>query len=373
MITIKEPVKIRTKKLAEGVESLYLDIYYDGHRKKEYLKLYLVPETSREAKRKNKETMSLANTIKAERIMQLQVGKYDFMAKKASDIDLVEYLESMHSDYSENCKSRTARLYRNLTIHTKGFIGRKKVKLKDVDKEYVKGFIKYLSVCVGRYGEVLKESTQRTYYAGFVRALNRAVEEELINSNPCNCIKSNETPKAPESKREYLTFEEVKKLIDTPCKPMRIKQIFLFSCFTGLRIGDIQRIERKNIVEVEKDVWQLEFVQQKTERVLTVPLSENALAWLPDESTDKNGKVFWSGRNAREYEMLSNWVKKAGIKKHVTFHIARHTYATLLLYFGADVYTVSKLLGHTNVNTTQIYAKVMDESKRKAVKLIPKV
>ena len=368
MNTIKDPVKIRTKKLDEGVESLYLDIYFDGNRKKEYLKLYLLPETTKDVKRRNKETLVLANTIKAERIMELQMGKYSFMKKKASDMDFIEYLTDMHEEYLQNAKPRTARAYRNLILHTKKSLGRKKVKLKDIDKEFVREFISYL-----RNNSNLKESSQKTYYAVFVRSLNRAVEEELIESNPCAHIKDSEIPKAPESKREYLTFEEVKKLIDTPCRPMRIKQIFLFSCFTGLRIGDIQRIERKNIVEVEKGVWQLEFVQQKTERVLAVPLSENALAWLPDESTDKNGKVFWSGRNMREYAMLDKWVKDAGIKKHVTFHIARHTYATLLLYFGADVYTVSKLLGHTSVSTTQIYAKVVDDSKRKAVKLIPKV
>lgn len=368
---IKEPVKIRTKKLENGVESIYLDIYMDGDRKKEYLKLYLSPETNKEAKRKNKEVLMIANTIKTQKLVELQEGKYDFKAKKKSEISLVEFLEETHQEYQKNYKPRTARMYQNVLIHIKRFIGRKKVRLKDVDKEFVRSFIAYLWNCKTKDGTLFKEDSVRTYYRGFARVMNRAVEEELIKVNPCNLINNSETPKKAESKREYLTFDEVRSLIDTPCSIEIVKQMFLFSCFTGLRIGDILRLKKSNLVEVEKGLWQLEFVQQKTERVLTVPLSANALEWIPTES--KNDNLFGYYMTTNEYHVLKKWVKNAGITKHVTFHVARHTYATMLLYYGADVYTVSKLLGHTSVQITQVYAKVVDESKRKAVNLIPKV
>lgn len=371
MKTIKEPIKIRTKKLEDGVESIYLDIYSDGKRKKEYLKLYLLPETDKESKRKNKETLTLVNAIKVRKMMELQEGKYDFKSKKRAEIDLVEFIEETYEEYLEKFKPRTARLYKNILLHTRKFLGRKKVQLKDVDKDYVRAFIAYLWSCKTRKKEQFKEDTVRTYYVGFVRVMNRAVEEELIQVNPCNLIKSTEAPKKAESTRVYLTFDEVRRLIDTPCSIMIVKQLFLFSCFTGLRIGDILRLKRSNLVEVEKGTWQLEFIQQKTEKVLTVPLSKNAMAWIPEER--KGDKLFGYYMTSNEYYVLAKWVKAAGITKHVTFHVARHTYATLLLYFGADVYTVSKLLGHTSVKTTQIYAKVVDESKRKAVSLIPEI
>ena len=83
--------------------------------------------------------------------------------------------------------------------------------------------------------------------------------------------------------------------------------------------------------------------------------------------------VFDSPCKVCAYKVLKQWAETAGIKKNVTFHVGRHTYATLLLYYGADLYTVSKLLGHTDIKTTQIYAKVMDETKRKAVNLIPEL
>ena len=122
---IKEPIKIRTKKLEDGIESIYLDIYMNGDRRKEYLKLYLIPETNKEAKRKNKETLMIANTIKTKKMMELQEGKYDFKAKKKYDLSLIEFMEETHRDYLQKYKPRTARLYQNVLIHTKRFIGRK--------------------------------------------------------------------------------------------------------------------------------------------------------------------------------------------------------------------------------------------------------
>jgi integrase len=163
-------------------------------------------------------------------------------------------------------------------------------------------------------------------------------------------------------------------MIDTECKDVRVKRLFLFSCFTGLRFKDIFNLRWKNLVKVEDGVYQMEIVQQKTKKPLAVPLSANAMQWLPDRYMDgEENRIFQMPETSCAYDYLHDWAGKAGIRKKVTFHVGRHTYATLLLYYGADLYTVSKLLGHTNVKTTQIYAKVMDESKRKAVNLIPQV
>ena len=373
MKTLKEPVRIRSKALEDGVESLYLDIYMDGKRKKEYLKMYLLPETTKENKRKNKETLALANAVKAKRTVELQNGLYDFEATKPQDVPLLDYMAEYHKMTVGKKKPRTTRLYKNTIAHMKGFIGRRKVMMSDVDKNFVEKFVEYMNNLDNGHGGTMKQSSIRTYWSALVSILNKAEKDGMIRKNPCVMMDSSDKPKAPESTREYLTLEEVKRLIETPCSVKRVKQVFLFSCFTGLRLGDIKKLERKNLVEVEEGVFQLEIIQQKTDKVLAVPLSDNALAWIPDETEDKKGKMFTMSQNQRSYDALDEWAKKAGIKKHVTFHVGRHTYATLLLYYGADLYTVSKLLGHANVKTTQIYAKVMDESKRKAVNLIPEL
>ena len=163
-------------------------------------------------------------------------------------------------------------------------------------------------------------------------------------------------------------------MIDTECCDVRVKRLFLFSCFTGLRYKDIFNLRWKNLKQIDEGVFQIELVQQKTKKPLVVPLSENALQWIPERHMDGDeNRIFQMPETSCAYDYLHKWTEKAGIKKNVTFHVGRHTYATLLLYYGADLYTVSKLLGHTNIKTTQIYAKVMDETKRKAVNLIPQI
>ncbi len=119
---------------------------------------------------------------------------------------------------------------------------------------------------------------------------------------------------------------------------------------------------------------QVEINQKKTGEPLYLPLSANALQWLPERGLAKDSdKVFALPHVSTVEKFLPIWAKDAGINKHITFHVSRHTNATLMLSFGADIYTVSKLLGHTNVKTTQIYAKIVDENKRKAVNLIPEI
>ena len=115
-------------------------------------------------------------------------------------------------------------------------------------------------------------------------------------------------------------------------------------------------------------------MQQKTKEPVYVPLSENAMRWLPEQGINgRENYVFQFRDRSIIYDYLDKWAKAAGIEKHVTFHMSRHTCATLLLYFGADIYTVSKILGHTSIQTTQIYAKVADEMKRTAVNNIPTI
>ena len=116
--------------------------------------------------------------------------------------------------------------------------------------------------------------------------------------------------------------------------------------------------------------YRLNFTQQKTKGVEYMPISEQAFQ-LCGERQDGDLLVFaglpspsWINRP------IKRWVEAAGIKKHISFHCFRHSYATLQVAGGTDSYTVSKMLGHTNVRTTQIYAKVVDAKKENATKRI---
>lgn len=370
----KEPVKLRSRKRANGSEALYLDIYVNGKRQNEYLKLYLVPEKTREDKAKNKETMALANAVKAKRIVEIQNGRFGFNGnREKGKLLLVDWLEEQRKHYYEKGSTQYSYTVRNLICHVKKYKG-SETALKDVDKKYVEGLIEFLNTTNGKYGVPLSKETVYTYYVAFSISMNKAVRKDLIQFNPCTKVDPSDKPERRSKKKEYLTLEELQKLIDTECADWRVKHSFLFCCFTGLRWIDVSRLKWKNIQKIDGGRYQIEIVQQKTKEPVYIPLSDNAMKWLPEKGINGfENKVFPFGDRSIVYDYLHKWVSAAGITKKITFHTSRHTYATLLLYYGADIYTVSKLLGHASVKTTQIYAKIVDESKRKAVDLIPEL
>ena len=371
--SVKDVVRLRTKKLANGNESIYLDVYVDGKRKYEYLKLYLLPGKVNAAK--NKETIKFANAIKAKRTIEIQNGRFGFENKTGTrDVDILEWFAKLREDKKASKSANYFYTSKSVLLHLTEFVGKKRVLLSDVDKSFVKRFIKYLQKYISYRGEPLERTTIYTYYMHFCIGLNKAVKEELIDKNPCDLVPSEDKPKNGTTTREYLTLDEVKRMIDAECKYPMVKKLFLLSCFTGMRYVDIVNLRWKDIKAIDDGVYQIEIIQQKTNQIVVIPLSDNALQWLPDRGVASDeDKLFKMPERSVAYDFLHRWSEAAGIKKKVTFHVGRHTYATLLLYYGADLYTVSKLLGHTNVKTTQIYAKVMDESKRKAVNLIPDI
>lgn len=372
--TLKEPVKLRSRKRANGSEALYLDIYLDGKRRTEYLKLYLVPETSKEDKIRNREAMALAKAVQAKRIVEIQNGRFGFNGnKEKGKLLLTEWLESQRKQFYDKGSTQCSYTVRNLICHVKKYSG-ENAALKDIDKKYVEGLINFLNNTTGKYGNPLSKETVYTYYVAFSIAMNKAVRKDLIPFNPCDKVDPADKPERRSKKKEYLTLEELQRLIDTECADWRVKHSFLFCCFTGLRWIDVSGLKWKNIQKIDGNRYQIEIVQQKTKEPVYIPLSENAMKWLPEKGINGfENKVFPFGDRSIIYDYLHKWVSAAGITKKITFHSSRHTYATLLLYYGADIYTVSKLLGHTSVKTTQIYAKIVDESKRKAVDLIPEL
>ena len=138
---------------------------------------------------------------------------------------------------------------------------------------------------------------------------------------------------------------------------------------TGWRHCDIQKLCWKEI-SMNGEQAQLHFTQQKTKGVEYMPISQQALD-LCGKPRGPEQLVFEDLPDpAWISKPLKRWIESAGITKRITFHCFRHTYATLQLSKGTDIYTVSKMLGHTNVKTTQIYAKVVDEKKSKAAQAI---
>lgn len=369
---VKEAVILRSRERKNGTKALFLDYKVDGIRKMEYLKLYLVPENTRADKQRNRETISLANAVKAKRIVEIQNGTFGFSTvNDKSRIKILEWLQSEREYYYKRGNRSYSYSIRNLIVIMDKFVG-KNAMLKSITKVFCEKFLEYLKNYVGKYGHVLSPETIYTYYVVLSISLNRAVRKGMIAKNPFQDIPSSEKPHRGTSMREYLTLEELKKLAETECGDWRVKYSFLFCCFTGLRFIDVSRLKWKDIKKIEEGKYQLEVIQQKTSEPAYIPLSANAMKWLPDRGINgTDNKIYPFTDRSIVYDYLHKWVKAAGIEKNVVFHTSRHTYATLLLNYGADIYTVSKLLGHKSIKTTQLYVEIINKTKEKAVNLIP--
>ena len=367
------PVHIRMKDITGGRKSLYLDIVINGTRAKEYLHMYLLPGTDRTSKAKNKATMRVAEEIRAKRILQLQADDFQLQDRNAGRVNLVEWMTGQCEYYRKNGNKNYSCTIHNLVRHL-GLFGCKKMMIKDVTPPFLRKFLEYLKGDVNKYGGKLSNESIYTYFTVLSILMNKAVRLGMLNSNPFHKLGQGEKPQRRTKKKEYLTLDEVKKMAAADCDDWRVKYAFLFCCFTGLRYIDVSRLKWKHIVKVSDDEWKLEMIQQKTQEPVYIPLSENARKWLPEQGYyGRENYVFQFRDRSIIYDYLDRWAKAAGIEKHVTFHMSRHTCATLLLYYGADLYTVSKILGHTSIKTTQVYAKVVDDMKVKAVNAIPDI
>lgn len=375
---LKEPVRLRRRERKDGTLSLYLDIYQKGVRKNEFLNLYLIPEKTTEDRQRNRQTLAVAERVKSQRIIALQDhGLDNWNTIKRSAMPLEEWLNAY--DHEEVALSKSAfsnrqKAHRWVTKYLNK-ISQPNIKLEDINKDFCRGFINFLRAAESeaphkKDNKKLTQSCIHGYQATFSAALNKAEREGILQKNPFLLLENTEKVAKKDREREFLTTEEVKILMDTPIDYEIMKKAFIFSCFTGLRISDILKLTWLDIKDGENDVRYIRTQMEKTKEFVTVPLSNEALKWLPTKGTTE--LVFENmpqSRNTRN-KSIKNWIKASKIDKHITFHCARHTFATLMLTLGGDLYTTSKLLGHKNISTTEIYAKVIDQKKIDTVNLV---
>lgn len=364
----KEPVRIRFKKLANGSVSVYLAINVNGRRTYDYLKLYLVPETDQAAKLQNRQTMEAVYAIKAQRILQITNGAAGIKKDLRNKMRLVDWLKIYQDRQVNKGKRGAKRWVRTMIFVIEGYDGGKDATLADIDHQWLTDFMIYLMNDYVTYKKTkLTNGTVDNYLRCLKAAFNVAVEEGIMPTNPMLALDRSHL-KGTTYEREFLSVDEVKKLIDTPCRRPDIKGAFLFSCFCGLRISDVRSLQWKHVVTAGDKMY-LKITQFKTRRPLTIPLSRQALRWMPERGNAGEDEYIFPPLS-KNMTVLDDWAKEAGINKHVTFHVSRHTFATMELTMGADIYTTSKLLGHTSVATTQIYAKVINSKKEEAVSLL---
>lgn len=235
--------------------------------------------------------------------------------------------------------------------------------VSNIDTALCKRFACYLKRAVKNTGEPLSLVSAHHYFSAFRTMLSDAVADGLLRDNPALRLRKQEIPKRPMVTKTYLDAAEVARLALTPCPSAVVKQAFMFSCLTGLRLSDIRRLRWRDILK-EGDGWRFSIIMQKTQEPMQQKLSSEACRWLGDST---GGTIFPLPSNSTLGRILRQWATEAGITKHVTFHTARHSYATMALSSGNDIYTISKLLGHRNINTTAVYAAVVDTQRDAAV------
>jgi integrase len=242
--------------------------------------------------------------------------------------------------------------------HLKEFSKGRKIIFNEIDSKWCESFKDYLLTKVSI-------NSTKLYFSKLKAALNKAVLEGEIAENPANKVKI----KSEEKQREFLNEEEIQQLINTPFRNINLKNAFLFSCFTGLRLSDIRALTYDKL----KGGY-IYFKQKKTTGVERFKLSKNALKIIELQKKENKGikQVFKLSTSTAMIELhLKKWTEKAEIKKKVTFHVGRHSFAVIALLHDMDIYTLSKLLGHKDLTTTQIYAKIIDKKKDEAIDKLP--
>ena len=369
----KEPVKVRFKQLANGNQSIYLDCYINGKRSYEFLNLYLVKENTPIDKQQNKATLNAANNIKAQRVIEIANGKAGLSSRETKDISLLDWVDIVAEAAEKEPQGGSKALNtRSMKSHLQRFIGGN-VGLLDVDAEFCRKFALYLKTATTQTGKQLGKNTQAGYFCRLSSVLQSAVVKGYINANPCDKVDHNARPKNEQGQRDFLSVDELRKLIDTDTNKPKWANAFLFSCMSGLRLSDIRLLKWGNI---SADNTTITTRMQKTQQNIKIPLPNIAQAYLPQRGNAKDNDVVFSLPTSISgiESGLKRWATAAGVTaKNVTFHVGRHTYATIMLERGADIYTIAKLLGHKNVATTQIYATLLEKKKAEAANLLDNI
>lgn len=377
-------ITIRTRALKTGSRSIYLDFYEKGERWIEYLNLFLVPDDAPDARRLNDASMAKANEIKSKRLlgigedeMETDGGKSIQLPKRIFTDWLDDYIEEIRRNpsYSQS----TYHNHRSTVNIIKEYLKyrrRPHYLMSKIDKKFVAGLLDFMKNTYRntKSPDNPKEMSQHTLYlhqTTLVRMLNAAVKEGVMNSNPFYSLGKHERIARQQAERDYLTKEELLALAEAPTTNETTRRAFMFCCFTGLRYSDVCTLAWRDIKQVDSGLVISIRAMRKTGKQITIPLNQSALKWLPDRNGCKPGqKVFDMTCLSACDRCLKKSATAAGIDKNVSYHTSRHTFATLSLAAGGDLYTVGKLLGHSDIHTTQIYADVVMETKIEAVNRI---
>jgi site-specific recombinase XerC len=355
-------VKLRTQE-QKGRIYFYTDIFYGyvtdkngkkkPKRKRKSLELsYPVNCTNPFDRKQKKEAIRLADL----KVLKLET---EFHSEKAglgksymSETNFFEFFENHLNNTKMTMNNRNG--YENVISKLIAYRGRYTL-INQVDYEYCKGFGQFLVNGTKKDGNPLSSSTIDSYYKKLTIICKELVSQGILRKNPAIAVK---LPKVTHKRKEVLSKEEIKLLMDVDCKIKVLKQYFIFSIFTGIDNATCQELRWKNYV-VEDGIHKLKFTRTKTNHSYGFPLSENAVDWLNkfDRKSDDDKIFIGLTYGGHQNNMLLFWLKDVGIKKHITPHCARHTFAYHYYKKTKDLFTVMNIMAHKDVSTTQRYLR----------------
>ena len=369
-------VTLRSKQLTGGKLSLYLDYYppiidskTGKETRREFLKLFIFenPKTAEE-KKHNSESNDLAEIVRSKRLVQLRNKEFGLKENIKLNVNFVAFFKSVVDDYYNKGSNSNYQSWKASYNHFTFLFG-DKLMSHQLSTNHVKKFRSYLlsaKTTRGKSEKKLSLNTASSYFKNFIAVLKLAYKEKLIAQN---LAEDAEYIKEQQTHRQYLTEEELRVLWNTEIKMEKVKYMAIFSALTGLRFVDVNNLQWSDIFNDNHQNHYILLREQKTKSIHNHPISQTAYNILKKQDTN-DGFIFG---NIKYYEItrpMKDWIEKSGIKKKISYHNFRHSYATLQLANGTDIYTVSKLLGHKNVSTTQIYTKVLDKNKIEAANRI---
>jgi len=358
-------VALRRRPISRARESLYLDFYpairdpYSMEMKRrEYLGIYIHSRPRTEMDKEfNNEMLMKAEVIRGLRVQSIINEEFGFLDRHKKNADFLAYFE-------EKAKTKDQK-WEKVYLHFKNFV-KGKCSFGDVTVELCNKFREYLlnTKQLKHKDQYISQNSAAGYFSTFRALLKIAHKEKLLRENLNEYLDAIDTT---DVKKEYLTLDEVKQLAKTPCDIPVLKSASLFSCLTGLRISDILKLDWSEIIPATDGGYCMRLRTEKTETETTLPISDEALELCGERKT---GKVFKGLEKNMTQQPLKHWIESAGITKHITYHCFRHTFATLQITLGTDIYTVSKMLTHKNVTTTQIYADLVSAKKKESTNKI---
>lgn len=372
-------VTLRKRTLPSGKITLYLDFFppiYNAKTRefsrREYLGLYLILKPKNNIdKAMNSENLHKAEMICANRLNELNKQQiytpFEQERLRLQEIGEKSFLQYLKQT-AEIKTGNNAEIWKYAIIHFEKFLKNEDILMQEIDVTIIEDFREYIlkAKCLKKKDQFLAQNTALSYFNKIKATLRKAYKKGLLQTDINAAVDS---IKEQESQRNFLTMEEASRLFRTPCKKEIVKRVCMFSLLTGIRYSDIAKLTWEEVQYSKSEGYYIRFKQQKTDRPVTLPISQEAFEFLGEKETQYK-RVFYDLKKWDVDRLLPIWVKDASIEKHITFHCFRHTYATLQMAAGTDIFTVSKMLGHKNIKTTQIYTKIIDEKKRETTNKI---